>query len=117
MAPAMSIRCITVPPRMKPSGLASFGSTTWTISVAESVARFGVRSTAAPGSASEVVADPTGEARLAELGGAADAPERAVRRDAGAADHDFFPALVHQRPPRPVEVDGEAERERFEAET
>jgi hypothetical protein len=28
MAPAMSMRCITVPPRMYPSGFASFGSTT-----------------------------------------------------------------------------------------
>ena len=44
MAPAMSMRCITVPPRMNPSGLASFGSTTCTISVAESAARLGVRS-------------------------------------------------------------------------
>src|SRR3954471_4453481 len=35
----MSMRCITVPPRMKPSGLASFGRTTWTISVALSAGR------------------------------------------------------------------------------
>src|SRR4051812_585477 len=41
MAPAMSMRCITVPPRMNPSGLASFGRTTCTISVADSAARFG----------------------------------------------------------------------------
>src|SRR5262245_19885545 len=40
----MSMRCMTVPPRMKPSGLASFGSTTCTISVSDSAARFGVRS-------------------------------------------------------------------------
>jgi hypothetical protein len=32
---------MTVPPRMKPSALASLGSTTWTISVAESAARLG----------------------------------------------------------------------------
>src|SRR5690242_6090279 len=41
----MSIRCMTVPPRMNPSGLASFGSTTWTISVADSDTRFGVMAT------------------------------------------------------------------------
>src|SRR5688572_25501149 len=40
MAPVMSIRCITVPPRMKPSGLESFGRTTWTVSDAESCQRF-----------------------------------------------------------------------------
>src|SRR3954464_820792 len=38
----MSIKCITVPPRMNPSGFASFGNTTCTISVAESADRFGV---------------------------------------------------------------------------
>src|SRR5438128_1210118 len=43
MAPAMSMRCMTVPPRMNPSGLASFGNTTCTISVADSEARLGVR--------------------------------------------------------------------------
>src|SRR5579872_1040350 len=45
MAPAMSMRCITVPPRMNPSGFASFGRTTCTISVADSEARLGVRFT------------------------------------------------------------------------
>src|SRR3954453_7303946 len=38
----MSIRCMTVPPRMNPRGFASFGNTTWTISVADSDERFGV---------------------------------------------------------------------------
>src|SRR5213082_907856 len=40
----MSMRCITVPPRMNPSGFSSFGRTTSTISVADSAARFGVTS-------------------------------------------------------------------------
>src|SRR5918995_6906387 len=44
MAPAMSIRCMTVPPRMYPSGFASFGSTTCTISVALADASLGVSS-------------------------------------------------------------------------
>src|SRR5262245_50609589 len=39
MAPAMSMRCMTVPPRMNPSGLASLGSTTCTMSVALSAGR------------------------------------------------------------------------------
>ena len=42
MAPAMSMRCITVPPRMNPSGFASFGRTTCTISVAEAEGDSGV---------------------------------------------------------------------------
>ena len=58
IAPAMSIRCITVPPRMNPSGFASFGRTTCTISVADSAARFAV----------EVIAHPTAAAPgLAQL--------------------------------------------------
>jgi hypothetical protein len=36
----MSMRCITVPPSMYPSGFASFGRTTCTISVALSEGRF-----------------------------------------------------------------------------
>src|SRR4051812_28894218 len=99
----MSIRCMTVPPRMKPSGLASFGSTTCTISVADSSARFGVRS--------EIVANPDREARLAEPLAAAHPFRRAVLRE-----DDVFPRLVEGRSPRPVEVDREAERERLEAE-
>src|SRR5690606_17938644 len=42
MAPAMSMRCMTVPPRMNPRGFASFGSTTCTISVNVSEGRFAV---------------------------------------------------------------------------
>ncbi len=42
MAPAMSIRCITVPPRMNPSGFASFGSTTCTISVKDADGGFAI---------------------------------------------------------------------------
>src|SRR5688572_387507 len=49
MAPAMSIRCMTVPPRMYPSGFASLGSTTCTISVALAEAGFGVSSAMPPG--------------------------------------------------------------------
>src|SRR5687767_3400441 len=41
MAPVMSIRCITVPPRMNPSGFESFGRTTWTVSAVESCQRLG----------------------------------------------------------------------------
>src|SRR4051812_10057311 len=41
MAPAMSIRCMTVPPRMNPSGLASFGRTTWVITEKESAGLLG----------------------------------------------------------------------------
>src|SRR5512140_457482 len=44
----MSIRCITVPPRMNPSGFASFGNTTCTISVALSDGRFGVSTILVP---------------------------------------------------------------------
>src|ERR1700731_4455457 len=96
MAAAMSMRCMTVPPRMKPSALASLGSTTWTISVAESAARFGRRD-------SEVVADPDRELRLAE------------RRAATLGrEHHVFPCLVEQRAPRPVEVDREPEGECLE---
>src|SRR5215207_3807202 len=39
MAPVMSMRCITVPPRMNPSGFESFGRTTCTVSEAESCQR------------------------------------------------------------------------------
>src|SRR5207237_579991 len=53
---------------------------------------------------SEVVSNPNSEARLAEVGAAA------LRRE-----QHVFPVLVEQRAPRPVEVDGEAERERLEA--
>src|SRR6188472_3353643 len=45
MAPAMSIRCMTVPPRMNPSGLASFGRTTWVITENESAGLFGMAGT------------------------------------------------------------------------
>ena len=62
MAPAMSMRCITVPPRMNPSGLASFGSTTCTISVADSAARFGVRSMRVERSGAEDCTSSTGVA-------------------------------------------------------
>src|ERR1051325_10932909 len=58
MAPAMSMRCITVPPRMNPSGFASFGSTTWTISVSDSDARFAC-------TAGTSFAEPVGMRRLA----------------------------------------------------
>src|SRR5581483_5407166 len=103
IAPAMSMRCITVPPRMNPSGLASFGSTTCTISVADSDARFG-------SSALEVVADPDIEARLPEVGAAA-------RRGAHVpGEHVVLPRLVEEGAPRPVEVDREPEEERLEAE-
>ena len=43
IAPARSIRCITDPPSIKPAGLASLGKTTWTVSVAESSGRRGLR--------------------------------------------------------------------------
>src|ERR1700676_4159312 len=98
MAPAMSIRCMTVPRRMNPSGFASLGSTTWTISVADSAARLGVRSRLL-----EVVADPDREPRLAEHG----AP-------AGCRKQHVLPVLVEERAPRPVEVDREPEREGLE---
>ena len=40
IAPAISIRCITLPPSMFPSGLASLGSTTSTVSAADSATVF-----------------------------------------------------------------------------
>src|SRR5208337_4431974 len=40
MAPATSIRCITLPPSRFPKGLASLGSTTSTISAADSATVF-----------------------------------------------------------------------------
>src|SRR6266852_3401165 len=100
MAPAMSMRCMTVPPRMNPSGFASLGSTTCTISVADSAARLGVTSKLW---LLEVVADPDREPRLAERGAAA-----------GGRKQHVLPVLVEERPPRPVEVDREPEREGFE---
>src|SRR5216683_2475317 len=100
MAPAISIRCMTLPPRMNPSGFASLGSTTCTISVADSAARLGVTSKLW---LLEVVADPDREPRLAELG----AP-------AGGRKQHVLPALVEERAPRPVEVDGEPQREGLE---
>src|SRR5436190_24166065 len=63
---------------------------------------------------SEVVADPDREPRLAPVGGAAHAAVARVERPAG--EHDVLPPVVEQRPPRPVEVDREAERERFQPE-
>src|SRR6476661_6530863 len=93
MAPAMSIRCMTVPPRMNPSGFASLGSTTCTVSVADSAARFEERYTGPL----EVVADPDGEFRLAELLAAAELRERLI-----------LPLLVEQGAPGPVEVNREA---------
>src|SRR5688500_7541325 len=107
MAPVMSIKCITVPPRMNPRGLESFGSTTWTVSAAESCQRFALK----PSSPLPVVADPHRELGLAEPGAAA---RHALGGGIGP-EHDVFPLLVQQRLPRPVEVDGEAERERGEA--
>src|SRR3954471_4532615 len=104
MAPAMSIRCITVPPRMNPRGLASLGSTTWTISVSDSDARFGcmrcdlrlttydLRLTTSPVPL-KVIPDPHRESRFAEFVAATDRGERNV-----------FPTFVEQRPPRPVEM-------------
>src|SRR5687767_8922724 len=38
----MSMRCMTVPPRMNPSGLASLGRTTWVITENESAGLLGV---------------------------------------------------------------------------
>src|SRR5690349_7201107 len=72
MAPAMSIRCMTVPPRMNPSGFASFGSTTCTISVADSDARFGVirRSYAEPVGCFVGGRSPSTPLRAGEAGGA-----------------------------------------------
>src|ERR1700719_1696489 len=98
MAPAMSIRCMTVPPRMNPSGFASLGSTTCTISVADSAARLGAMSEPL-----EVVADPEREPRLSARGAAA-----------GGRKQHVLPVLVEQRAPRAVEVDREPEREGFE---
>src|SRR5688572_21235137 len=100
MAPAMSMRCMTVPPRMNPSGFASFGSTTCTISVADSSARFGSTG-GAP--ALEIVANPDREAWPAEL-----------RAAALRCKPQAFPLAVEKRAPRPIEVDGESEREGFE---
>src|SRR3954464_3774806 len=63
---------------------------------------------------SEVVADPHREARLLEIGRAADAlAGRLVQ--ALAAEDDFFEPAVEQCAPRPVEVNREAERKGFEA--
>src|SRR5207244_13248714 len=80
IAPAMSMRCITVPPRMKPRGFASFGRTTLTISVADSDARL------------EIVANPNREARFAEVVGAADALSCGAH--GRAAEDDVLPVLV-----------------------
>src|SRR5262245_45329668 len=105
MAPAMSMRCMTVPPRMKPSGLASLGRTTCTISVSESAARLGAGSMrAGSGTVSEVVAHPDREARFPEL-----------RAAAGGDEERLLPLLVEQCPPRPVEMQREAEDERLQA--
>src|SRR5213075_15791 len=71
-----------------------------------------LRSASCP-SCLKVVADPDGEARLAELVGAADALPGRRRRRAG--EHNIFPVLVEERPPRPVEVQREPEQERLEA--
>src|SRR5687768_18125754 len=107
VAPVMSIQCLPVPPRMNPRGLESFGSTTWTVSAAESCQRFALK----PSSPLPVVADPHRELRLAEPGAAA---RHALGGGVGP-EHDVFPLPVQQRLPRPVEVDGEAEREGGEA--
>src|SRR4051812_26136226 len=53
----------------------------------------------------EVVADPDGEAWLAEF-----------RAAAGCSELQIFPLLVEQRAPRPVEVNRGSEREGLEAE-
>jgi hypothetical protein len=45
IAPAMSIRCMTVPPRMNPSGLASLGRTTWVMTETESAGVLGADDT------------------------------------------------------------------------
>src|SRR5688572_22820444 len=113
----MSMRCMTVPPRMNPSGLASFGRTTCTISVADPSARlagagdgtvcpapsfasFASSAVSEIGFTLKVVADPHREARFAEFAAAAVGGEQHV-----------FPLPVEQRAPRPVEVDREAEGE------
>src|SRR5579862_223977 len=99
----MSIKCIAVPPSKKPSGLASFGSTTCTISVADSEGRF-------PGGApvmprpSEVVSNPEAELHF---------PEH--RRSARRRKQEIFPVLVEQRLPGEIEVHREAEHEALEA--
>ena len=60
----------------------------------------------------EVVADPQRELDLAQPVAAA-AERRPSRGRIG--EHQIFPVAVEQRPPRPVEMDREAERERLEA--
>src|SRR5438045_316304 len=67
--------------------------------------RFGTDRVSSYRRASEVVADPDREARLAELVAAA-----------GGREQEILPVAAEQRPPRPVEVNREAEREGFEAE-
>src|ERR1700675_3128263 len=102
----MSMRCITDPPRMKPSGLASFGRTTCTISVADSDERLGVRLITTRGTkttktilnflrvlralcgsrrivSSEILSNPDGEARFAE-----------ARAAAARGEHHVLPILV-----------------------
>src|SRR6476660_5530092 len=59
---------------------------------------------------SEIVPDPDAELRLAQ-------PLAASRPlgDALVGEHVVLPVLVEERPPGPVEVDRESEREGFEA--
>src|SRR5579862_2616172 len=103
----MSMRCITVPPRMKPSGLASFGRTTCTISVKESPGRL------------EVVPNPEAELHLTEEQVARGQPVRAGRnaqRGRVRREERVFPAPVEERPPREIEVHREPEEEALEPE-
>src|SRR5215218_4215783 len=72
----------------------------------------GTRGTPAP---LEVIPNPERELDLAQPFAAAD-EVRPVAFDVGAVGEDeVFPVAVEERPPRPVEVNGEAEHERFEA--
>src|SRR6185369_16718978 len=48
----------------------------------------------------EIVPNPNRKAGFAEVGGTADA--LTTRADRRAREHDVFPVLVEQRPPRPV---------------
>src|SRR4051812_34631934 len=60
----------------------------------------------------EIVPDPDGEAGLPEP-----LASRLPFLDALVGEHVILVILVHQRSPRPVEVDGESECERFESDS
>src|SRR5262249_39836886 len=107
IAPAMSIRCMTVPPRMNPSGLASFGRTTCTISVKESSGRL------------EVVSNPESKLHLPEDIVARRNAARPDRYPGGGCircEERVLPRLIEERLPRKVEVHRKAQEEALEAE-